>query len=112
MLVRTARTKVHYDGRCRCSKFMQHDFIMRSKMSVIKSKMGTIKSKIGRKFEQKRKAKWINEKANLHIIIIAQYVNPPTKQAVCVTLKTFVGVQAKNQCLRRLVQLSHWDGCI
>ena len=35
---------------------MQHDFIMRSKMSVIKSKIGTIKSKIGRKFEQKRKA--------------------------------------------------------
>ena len=35
---------------------MQHDFIMRSKMSVIKSKKGTIKSKIGRKFEQKRKA--------------------------------------------------------
>ena len=34
----------------RCSKFMQHDFIMRSKMSVIKSKMGIIKSKIGRKF--------------------------------------------------------------
>ena len=45
-----------------CSKFMQHDFIMRSKMSVIKSKMGTIKSKIGRKFEQKRKAKWVKEK--------------------------------------------------
>ena len=44
---------------------MQHDFIMRSKMSVIKSKMGTIKSKIGRKFEQKRKAKWVKEKANL-----------------------------------------------
>ena len=34
-------------------------------MSVIKSKMGTIKSKIGRKFEQKRKAKWVKEKANL-----------------------------------------------
>ena len=44
---------------------MQHDFIMRSKMSVMKSKMGTIKSKIGRKFEQKRKAKWVKEKANL-----------------------------------------------
>ena len=27
--------------------------------------MGTIKSKIGRKFEQKRKAKWVKEKANL-----------------------------------------------
>ena len=40
---------------------MQHDFIMKSKMSVIKSK----KSKIGRKFEQKRKAKWVKEKANL-----------------------------------------------
>ena len=39
--------------------------MMRSKMSVIKSKMGTIKSKIGRKFEQKRKAKWVKEKANL-----------------------------------------------
>ena len=64
--MRTARTKVHYDGRrYRCSKFMQHDFIMRSKMSVIKSKVGTIKSKIGRKFEQKRKAKWVKEKANL-----------------------------------------------
>ena len=34
-------------------------------MSVIKSKMGTIKSKIGRKLEQKRKAKWVKEKANL-----------------------------------------------
>jgi len=34
---------------------MQHDFIMRSKMSVIKSKMGTMKSKLGRKFEQKEK---------------------------------------------------------
>ena len=44
---------------------MQHDFTMRSKMSVIKSKMGNIKSKIGRKFEQKRKAKWVKEKANL-----------------------------------------------
>jgi len=38
---------------------------MRSKMSVIRSKMGTTKSKIGRKFEQKRKAKWVQEKANL-----------------------------------------------
>jgi len=46
-------------------KFMQHDFIMTSKTSVIKSKMGIIKSKIGRKFEQKRKAKWVKEKANL-----------------------------------------------
>ena len=27
--------------------------------------MGTIKSKIDRKFEQKRKANWVNEKANL-----------------------------------------------
>ena len=45
------------EGMYRCSKFMQHDFIMRSKMSVIKSKMGTIKSKIGRKFEQKKKSK-------------------------------------------------------
>jgi len=36
---------------------MHHDFIMRSKMSV--SKMVTIK------FEQKRKAKWVKEKANL-----------------------------------------------
>ena len=44
---------------------MQHDFIMRSKMSVIKSKMDTIKSKIGRNFEQKRKVKWVKEKANL-----------------------------------------------
>jgi len=37
-----------------------HD-LMRSKMGVIKSKMGTIGSKIGRKFEQKRKAKWVNQ---------------------------------------------------
>jgi len=44
---------------------MQHDFIMRSKGSVIKSKMGTIKSKIGRKFEQNRKAKWVKEKEYL-----------------------------------------------
>ena len=44
---------------------MQHDLIMRSKMSVIKSKVGTIKSKIGRKFKHKRKAKWVKEKANL-----------------------------------------------
>ena len=44
---------------------MQHDFIMIIKMSVIKIKMGTIKSKIGRKFEQKRKAKWVKGKANL-----------------------------------------------
>jgi len=35
---------------------MQHDFIMRSKMSVIKSK-------IGRKFEQKRKAKWVKKQS-------------------------------------------------
>ena len=34
-------------------------------MSVIKSKLGTIKSKIDRKFEQKRKAKWVKEKAYL-----------------------------------------------
>ena len=27
--------------------------------------MGTIKSKIGKKFEQKRKEKWVKEKANL-----------------------------------------------
>jgi len=32
-------------------------------MGVIKSKMGTIKSKIGRKFEQKRKAKWVKKKS-------------------------------------------------
>ena len=33
-------------------------------MGVIKSKMGTIGSKMGRKFEQKRKAKWVKEKEN------------------------------------------------
>ena len=44
------------------AKFMQHDFIVRSKMHVIKSKMGTIKSKIGRKFEQKRKAKLMGKR--------------------------------------------------
>ena len=47
------------------ANFMQHDFIMRIKISVIKSKMGTIKSKIRRKFKQKRKAKWVKERANL-----------------------------------------------
>jgi len=31
-------------------------------MGVIKSKMGTIGSKIGRKFEQKRQAKWVKKK--------------------------------------------------
>jgi len=30
-------------------------------MGVIKGKMGTIGSKMGRKFEQKRKAKWIKK---------------------------------------------------
>ena len=49
---------------------MQHDFIMRSKMSVIKSKMGTIESKIGRKFEQKRKAKWVKEKVGQGLVSI------------------------------------------
>ena len=31
-------------------------------MGVIKGKMGTTGSKRGRKFEQKRKAKWVKEK--------------------------------------------------
>ena len=31
-------------------------------MGVIKSKMGTIGSKMGRKFEQKRKAKWVKKR--------------------------------------------------
>ena len=31
-------------------------------MGVIKSKMGPIGSKMGRKFEQKRKAKWVKKK--------------------------------------------------
>jgi len=31
-------------------------------MGVIKSKMGTIGSKMGRKFKQKRKAKWVKKK--------------------------------------------------
>ena len=30
-----------------------------------RSKMGTIGNKMGRKFEQKRKAKWVKKKANL-----------------------------------------------
>ena len=34
-------------------------------MGVIKSKMGAIGSKMGRKFEQKRKAKWVKKKENL-----------------------------------------------
>ena len=39
--------------------------MIRSKMGLIKSKMVTIGSKMGRKFEQKRKAKWVKEKENL-----------------------------------------------
>jgi len=31
----------------------------------MRSKMSVIKSKTGRKFEQKRKAKWVKEKASL-----------------------------------------------
>jgi len=34
-------------------------------MGVIKSKMGTIGSKIGRKFEQKRQAKWVKKKMQI-----------------------------------------------
>jgi len=34
-------------------------------MGVTKIKMGTIGSKMGRKFEHKRKAKWVKKKANL-----------------------------------------------
>jgi len=33
-------------------------------MGAIKSKMGTIGNKMGRKFEQKRKAKWVKKKEN------------------------------------------------
>jgi len=47
-----------------CTPLVSHD-LMRSKMGVIKSKIGTIGSKMGRKFEQKRKAKWVKEKENL-----------------------------------------------
>jgi len=36
--------------------------VIKSKMGVIKSKMSTIGSKMGRKFEQKRKAKWVKKK--------------------------------------------------
>jgi len=38
--------------------------------------MRAIKSKIGRKFEQKRKAKWVKEKANL---VKAYYRRPKTR---------------------------------
>jgi len=34
-------------------------------MGVIKSKIGTIGSKMSRKFEQKRKVKWVKKKADL-----------------------------------------------
>ena len=34
-------------------------------MGCDKKQMGTIESKMGRKFEQKRKAKWVKEKENL-----------------------------------------------
>ena len=37
----------------------------KQKMGVIKTKMGSIGSKMGRKYEQKRKAKWVEKKANL-----------------------------------------------
>ena len=78
--VRTARNKVHYDGRrYRCSKFMQHDFIMRSKMSVIKNKMGTIKSKIGRKFEQKKKSRMGKRKSKFSQGLYSGY--PSCRQA-------------------------------
>jgi len=36
--------------------------LIRSKMGVIKSKTGTTGSQMGRKFEQKRKAKWVKKK--------------------------------------------------
>ena len=34
--------------------------------------MGVIESKMGRKFEQKRKAKWVKNKANLYMCIYIQ----------------------------------------
>ena len=48
-------------------------------MSVIKSK----KSKIGRKFEQKRKAKWVKEKANL----VKANAGPIARNNVCTSAK-------------------------
>jgi len=44
--------------------FMSNMTLDESKMGVIKSKMDTIGSQMGRRFEQKRKAKWV-KKANL-----------------------------------------------
>jgi len=40
-------------------------------MGVIKSKVGTIGSKIGRKFEQKRKAKWVKENRVIVVVEMA-----------------------------------------
>ena len=42
-------------------------------MSAIKSKMGTLGSKMGRKFEQKRKTKWVKKSKfgqGLHVTTI------------------------------------------
>ena len=39
--------------------------VIKSKIGTIGSKIGTIGSKIGRKFEHKRKAKWVKENENL-----------------------------------------------
>ena len=52
-------------------------------MGVIKSKMGTLGSKMGRKFEQKRKAKWVKEKENLVKAYLTygldfKYILPPS----------------------------------
>jgi len=44
-------------------------------MGVTKSKMGTIGSKMGRKFEQKRKAKWVLI-MHLGVIYIEGIVDP------------------------------------
>jgi len=47
--------------------------------------MGTIKSKMGRKFEQKRKAKWVKKKANL-----VKAYPPPLWQMLETKLKRYL----------------------
>jgi len=50
--------------------------------------MGTIGSKMGRKFEQKRKAKWVQKKANL----VKAYREPITQSynVLYIALKTYL----------------------
>ena len=46
--------------------------------------MRTTKSKIGRKFEQKRKAKWVKEKANLVKAYIMLDIEELDEHTLCI----------------------------